>query len=741
MKKLILVSLIAPLFYGDILAQPVPDAVVIPQNTRFGQRFIPERRSSDRTPSQSGTGAIWFNTTEQQWKGDTGVSIVPIGQGGGGGGSQPGPQSPNTVQAGPVSGGAANPTFRALVAADIPSLDASKIATGLIPTARGGTGIGNFAVGDLLYANSTSTLARLAIGGSNQCLIVSGGLPIWSACPGAGGGSGITSLNGLTGSTQTFTNDINVTITSGGTSHVLSWAGTLSATRGGTGGNTTQAAINNLSQLTTSGDLLYHNGINSTRLARGVTGQCLVATATTIQWQACLSGGSVSSVSSDNFSPLFNVSISNATSTPNFSYSAISQNQNLVYASPSGSAGIPTFRALVALDVPNLDASKITSGTFVAGRIPNLSSIATGLTVNRCMRVNSSGFPEAHSVDCIGVSGSATTNTVTKFTGTNTIGNSSITDDGTNVGIGTGLIGIVNAGTFKINGTTSGVISLLGAAAAGTYNFIFPTTAGTNGQCLISAGGASPNTWGTCGSGGSSAFSAITSGTNTSAAMIVSSGASLTYSGSGTIDATTIGGNAVAKAHWNKTIAPATSDNTSSGHGDADMWGDTTNNNVYIKLEEAAGSASWLRFLIAGAAAGTPSSITLTNATGLPTSAQAADAKVRTCEMVYGSRVSGASAIPSDDDVPDVCSNLTGSTMTIVSVECKANTGDMTVTPIVSGGSATSILSGALTCGNGSFASGTLNGTPTQSNGVTLDFNVTAGGTATYAVLRIKRTL
>jgi hypothetical protein len=52
---------------------------------------------------------------------------------------------------------------------------------------------------------------------------------------------GLLSLNGLTGGTQTFTNDTNVTITSGGSAHVLGWAGTLGVTRGGTGAATLAA--------------------------------------------------------------------------------------------------------------------------------------------------------------------------------------------------------------------------------------------------------------------------------------------------------------------------------------------------------------------------------------------------------------------------------------------------------------------------------------------------------------------
>lgn len=43
---------------------------------------------------------------------------------------------------------------------------------------------------------------------------------------------------------------------------------------------------------------------------------------------------------------------------------------NYVYAAPNGSAGTPSFRKLVAADIPNLAASKITSGTIAAARLP-----------------------------------------------------------------------------------------------------------------------------------------------------------------------------------------------------------------------------------------------------------------------------------------------------------------------------------------------------------------------------------
>ena len=75
----------------------------------------------------------------------------------------------------------------------------------------------------------------------------------------------------------------------------------------------------------------------------------------------------------------------------------------------------------------------------------------------------------------------------------------------------TGRVGIMNtspsalltlgtagttAGTLSLAGSTSGTITIQPQAAAGTYNFNLPTTAGTSGYILTSAGGgASPMTW------------------------------------------------------------------------------------------------------------------------------------------------------------------------------------------------------------------------------------------------------
>lgn len=63
--------------------------------------------------------------------------------------------------------------------------------------------------------------------------------------------------------------------------------------------------------------------------------------------------GTVTSVSSGNLSPLFNVTVGTPTTTPAFSFAQINQAANLIFAGPAtGAAAAPTFRAMVAADLP-----------------------------------------------------------------------------------------------------------------------------------------------------------------------------------------------------------------------------------------------------------------------------------------------------------------------------------------------------------------------------------------------------
>jgi hypothetical protein len=88
-------------------------------------------------------------------------------------GSVFGPQPAHYALIGPTSGAADEPTFRALVAGDIP----------LLGVAQGGTGLGTYAVGDLIYASGAAALSRLAAGAAGTVLVGTGAAPAWSATP------------------------------------------------------------------------------------------------------------------------------------------------------------------------------------------------------------------------------------------------------------------------------------------------------------------------------------------------------------------------------------------------------------------------------------------------------------------------------------------------------------------------------------------------------------------------------
>lgn len=119
--------------------------------------------------------------------------------------------------------------------------------------------------------------------------------------------------------------------------------------------------------------------------------------------------------------------------------------------------------------------------------------------------------------------------------------------------------------------------------SAGTL-FQYPPNNGTSGY-VLQTDGFGVTSWVAAGSG-SSAFNAITSGTNTTAAMVVGTGASLAASGSGTITATAVPVGGV------------------SGLGTG----------VATALAVNTGSSG--AFVVNGGALGTPSSGTATNLTG-----------------------------------------------------------------------------------------------------------------------------
>lgn len=124
--------------------------------------------------------------------------------------------------------------------------------------------------------------------------------------------------------------------------------------------------------------------------------------------------GTVTSFSSGNLSPLFTTSVATATTTPALSFTLSTQTANIVFAGPaSGGAAGPTFRSLVALDLPATAVTPATYGSATQvgqftvdqqGRI----TAATDVTITYPGSFSGFANPTA-SVGLSAVNGSATT--------------------------------------------------------------------------------------------------------------------------------------------------------------------------------------------------------------------------------------------------------------------------------------------------------------------------------------------
>lgn len=99
----------------------------------------------------------------------------------------------------------------------------------------------------------------------------------------------------------------------------------------------------------------------------------------TTNWLMMGAGGSVSSVGL-SLPAIFTVSGSPVTTSGTLSASLADQAANFVWSGPSsGPNAPPTFRALVSLDIPNLNASKITSGQGTLSTSTPGVSIGSGI--------------------------------------------------------------------------------------------------------------------------------------------------------------------------------------------------------------------------------------------------------------------------------------------------------------------------------------------------------------------------
>lgn len=160
-------------------------------------------------------------------------------------------------------------------------------------------------------------------------------------------------------------------------------------------------------------------------------------------------------------------------------------------------------------------------------------------------------------------------------------------------------------------------------------------------------------------------------------------------------------------------------------------------------VADAGTSNQWFSAMSA-AGVFTKSQPAFSNLSGAATLAQLpAPANIAPCEIHLGDAGAASSVLADDNDGLRACKNVFGTTLTISEVKCWANTGSPTVTPIITGGSATSILTGACTCDQteGGATCSVQSTPPTQTANQLIDGNITtAGGAAKLVVIYITRT-
>ncbi len=111
-----------------------------------------------------------------------------------------GAQSGNKVLASPSGGGSGAPAFRALVSADIPNLDAAKITTGTLATARGGTNSDSSAATGIAHVAAGSwTYSAVNLANSD----VTGVVPLLNGGTGTAAASANAAFNALSPMTNT----------------------------------------------------------------------------------------------------------------------------------------------------------------------------------------------------------------------------------------------------------------------------------------------------------------------------------------------------------------------------------------------------------------------------------------------------------------------------------------------------------------------------------------------------------
>jgi hypothetical protein len=355
---------------------------------------------------------------------------------------------------------------------------------GALPVASGGTGLTTIPTnGQLLIGNGTGyTLNTLGYGAGIS--VTNGSGTITVANTGvlsniAGSGISVSSATGnvTIGNTGvlSFAGGTTGLTPAAATTGAVTLAGTLAIANGGTNGSATPTAYG----------VAYGDGTAYAFTAAGTTGQVLTATTGSAPtWAAPATSGTVISVGLA-MPTQFAVTNSPVTSSGTLTAAWNTQTANYVLSGPTtGAAATPTFRALVAADIPSL--SYVTSVSFTGGLI----TVATATTTPALTVAGTSGgIVYFSSASTWASSAVLAANALVKGGGAGVAPSTITTGTGvlTALGVNTG-----SAGAFVVNGGDLGtpsagtVTNLTGTASININGTVGATTANTGAFTSLS---------------------------------------------------------------------------------------------------------------------------------------------------------------------------------------------------------------------------------------------------------------
>lgn len=310
-------------------------------------------------------------------------------------------QNANIVLAGPASGSAAAPSFRSLVAADIPNLNTSKLTAGTLGVARGGTGASTLTSGEVLIGNGTSAVTTKAIDttvtANSSNLVTSGAV--------ASAISGLTGAMHFVGITTTALTDGATTATLAGDglnkttgfvagdvviygSAEFVWTGSAWELLGDEGSYALKSQVVQKADFTAKGQFLVGTG-SGTYAAFApnttTTAKVLYMTSSTAAWKSL------------GISPSKSKAVTAVAYTANTgSWSTLNKGSG-VSISGVGTAGTPTKATVTnavltitegtattkatAQTVPKLSDLSLTSGTWPTLNVTNTTEFMTGASI------------------------------------------------------------------------------------------------------------------------------------------------------------------------------------------------------------------------------------------------------------------------------------------------------------------------------------------------------------------------